>query len=81
MLLRILEGLGLGALLILICAVGICKGAGAVCEAGTYNPRENQAKFLDFQSRLRSRLYRLCTCLRLWDKRCKGIHFWDSKEV
>ena len=34
---------------------------------------ENQAKFSDFQSRLHSRLYRLCAGLYLWDKRCKGL--------
>ena len=64
----ILEGLGLGALLFLVCAVGIRKGAvgmvhlysPAVREAGTYNTRENQAQFSTFQSRLCSRLHRLC---------------------
>ena len=77
----ILEGLGLGALLVLVCAVGICKGAvgmvhlysPAVREAGTYNTRENQAKFSDFQSRLHSRLYQLCAGLCLWDKWCERL--------
>ena len=64
----ILEGLGLGALLALVCTMGICKGgcwdgaslqprrlpATAVREAGTYNTRENQAQFSTFQNRLRS---------------------------
>ena len=76
----ILEGLGLGALLFLVCAVGIRKGAvgmvhlysPAVREAGTYNTRKNKAKCFDFQSGMRSRLHRLCAGLRLWDKRCKG---------
>ena len=48
-------------------------GAAAVREAGTYNTRENQAQFSDFQSRLHSRLYQLCAGLRLCDKRRKGL--------
>ena len=56
----ILEGIGLGVLLVLVCAIGIRKGAvgmvhllqpggaGAVRNAGTYNTRENQAKCFDF---------------------------------
>ena len=73
-----------GALLALVCAVGICKGAvggaslqpggaAAVREAGTYNTRENQAQFSTFQSRLHSRLYWLCAGLCLWDKRCARL--------
>ena len=77
----ILEGFGLGALLLIVCAVGICKGAvgmvhlysPAVREAGTYNTRENQAQFSTFQSRLRPRLYQLCAGLCLWDKRCAQL--------
>ena len=44
-----------------------------VCKTGTDNTRENQAKFSDFQSRLRPKLYRLCAGLRLCDKRRKGL--------
>ena len=77
----ILEGLGLGALLFLVCAVGIRKGAvgmvhlysPAVREAGTYNTRKNKAKCFDFQSGMRSRLHRLCAGLCLWDKRCTQL--------
>ena len=84
----ILEGLGLGALLALVC-VGIRKGcwdgaslqpgsAATVREAGTYDTRENQAQFSTFQSCLHSRLYWLCAGLCLWDKRCErlcgGLH-------
>ena len=56
----ILEGIGLGVLLILVCAIGIRKGAVGMVHlyspevqercvnAGTYNTRENQAKCFDF---------------------------------
>ena len=52
----ILEGIGLGVLLILVCAIGIRKGAVGMVHlyspavqqrcvnAGTYNTRENQAQ-------------------------------------
>ena len=78
----ILEGIGLGVLLILVCAIGIRKGAvgmvhlysqEAVRNAGTYNTRENQAKCFDFQSCLRPRLHRLCAGLRLYGERCAGV--------
>ena len=81
----ILEGLGLGALLFLVCAVGIRKGAVGMVhlyspavqrrcvKLGLYNTRKNKAKCFDFQSGMRSRLHRLCAGLRLWDKRCKGL--------
>ena len=88
----ILEGIGLGVLLILVCAIGIRKGAVGMVHlyspavqqrcvnAGTYNTRENQAQCSDFQSRLHSRLYWLCAGLCLWDKRCTGLcgqGFWQ----
>ena len=72
----ILEGIGLGVLLILVCAIGIrngAVGAGAVRNAGTYNTRENQAKCFDFQSGMRSRLYCLFAGLRLCSERCAGF--------
>ena len=68
----ILEGIGLGVLLILVCAIGIRKGA-VVRNAGTYNTRENQAKCFDFQSCLRPRIHRLCAGLRLCAQRRKGL--------
>ncbi len=81
----ILESLGLGALLVLVCAVGIRKGA--VGMVHLYSPAVQQrcvklgltthekikAKCFDFQSSLHSRLYRLCAGLCLWDKRCTGL--------
>ena len=88
----ILEGIGLGVLLILVCAIGIRKGAvGMVhlysqevqerCVAlGTYNTHENQAKCFDFQSCLRPRIHRLCAGLRLCAQRCAGLSlqgFWQ----
>ena len=81
----ILEGLGLGALLVLVCAVGICKGAVGMVhlyspavqqrcvKLGLTTHENNQAQLSTFQSRLRPRLYRLCAGLCLWDKRCKGL--------
>ena len=81
----ILEGIGLGVLLILVCAIGIRKGAvgmvhlyspevqGTVRNAGAYNTRENQAKCFDFQSGMRSRLHCLCAGLRLCAQRCAGL--------
>ena len=81
----ILEGLGLGALLALVCAVDICKGA--VGMVHLYSPAVQQRcvklgltthekikrNSLTFQSRLHSRLYRLCAGLCLWDKRCARL--------
>ena len=78
----ILEGLGLGALLVLVCAAGIRKGA--VGMVHLYSPAVQQRcvklgltthekikrNSLVFQSRLRPRLYQLCAGLCLWDKRC-----------
>ena len=78
----ILKGIGLGTLLVLVCAMGIRMGAhaclqpggaAAVREAGTYNTRKNKAKCFDFQSGMRSRLHRLCAGLCLWDKRCTQL--------
>ena len=86
----ILEGLGLGVLLILVCAVGICKGAvdgaslqpggaAAVRKTGAYKPGTHPTQQPAVQSSLHSRLYRLCAGLCLWDKRCKGLcsGFWQ----
>ena len=82
---EILEGLGLGGFAGSCLCCGHLQrgcwdgaslqpgGAAAVREAGTYNTREDQAKFSDFQSRLHSRLYQLCAGLCLWDKWCKGL--------
>ena len=80
----ILEGLGLGALLVLVCAVGICKGA--VGMVHLYSPavqqrcvklglttREKIKRNALIQSGMHSRLHRLCAGLCLWDKRCKGL--------
>ena len=81
----ILEGLGLGTLLVLVCAVGICKGA--VGMVHLYSPAVQQrcvklgltthekikTQFSTFQSRLHSRLYQLCAGLCLWDKRCAQL--------
>ena len=75
----ILEGIGLGVLLILVCAIGIRKGAlqpgssEQVYNAGTYNTRKNQAKRPAVQSHLRSRLHCLCAGLRLCGERRKGL--------
>ena len=79
----ILEGLGLGALLALVCAVGIRKGA--VGMVHLYSPAVQQRcvklgltthekikrNCSTFQSCLHSRLYWLCAGLCLWDKRCE----------
>ena len=81
----ILEGLGLGALLVLVCAAGIRKGA--VGMVHLYSPAVQQRcvklgltthekikrNSLVFQSRLRPRLYQLCAGLCLWDKRCAQL--------
>jgi hypothetical protein len=73
----ILEGLGLGALLVLVCAVGICKGA--VGMVHLYSPAVQQRCVKlgltthAVQSSLHSRLYRLCAGLCLWDKRCAQL--------
>ena len=80
----ILEGIGLGVLLILVCAIGIRKGAvGMVhlyspevqnrCVTLELTTRENQAKCFDFQSCLRPRLHCLCAGLRLCAQRRKGL--------
>ena len=87
----ILEGIGLGVLLILVCAIGIRKGAVGMVHLyspevqercvtlGLTNTRKNQAKCFDFQSCLRSRLHRLCAGLRLCAQRRKGLRsgFWQ----
>ena len=80
----ILEGIGLGVLLILVCAIGIRKGAvGMVhlyspevqntCVTLELTTRENQAKCFDFQSCLRPRIHCLCAGLRLCAQRCAGL--------
>ena len=81
----ILEGIGLGVLLILVCAIGIRKGAVGMVhlyspevqdrcvKLGAYNIQKNKAERFDFQSRLRSRLHRLCAGLRLCGERCAGF--------
>lgn len=68
----ILEGLGLGVLLVLICAAGIRKGgcwdsaslqpggAAAVRKTGAYKPGTHPTQQPAVQSRLRPRLYQLC---------------------
>ena len=60
----ILEGLGLGILLVLVCAVGIRKGA-----VGMVHLYPMGQPFASIQSGL----YELCAGLCLWDKRCKGL--------
>ena len=77
----ILEGLGLGILLVLVCAVGIRKGAvgmvhlysPAVRKIGAYKPGTHPTQQPAVQSRLRPRLYQLCVGLCLWDKRCAQL--------
>ena len=81
----ILEGIGLGVLLILVCAIGIRKGA--VGMVHLYSPEvqnrcitlglttheKSQAKRPAVQSHLRSRLHCLCAGLRLCGERRKGL--------
>ena len=80
----ILEGIGLGVLLILVCAIGIRKGA--VGMVHLYSPEvqgrcvklgltthKNKAERFDFQSCLRPRLHHLCAGLRLCVQRRKGL--------
>ena len=81
----ILEGLGLGVLLVMICAAGIRKGAVGMVhlyspavqqrcvKLGAYKPRTHPTQQPAVQSSLHSRLYCLCAGLCLWDKRCKGL--------
>ena len=81
----ILEGIGLGVLLVIVCAIGIRKGAvrnGAslqpgsseqVRNAGAYNTRKNKAERFAFQSGMRSRIYCLCAGVRLCGERCTGF--------
>ena len=81
----ILEGLGLGALLVLVCAVGIRKGAVGMVhlyspavqqrcvKLGAYKPRTHPTQQPAVQSSLHSRLYQLCAGLCLWDKRCAQL--------
>ena len=81
----ILEGLGLGVLLVLICAAGIRKGgcwdgaslqpggAAAVRKTGAYKPGTHPTQQPAVQSRLCPRLYQLCAGLCLWDKRCAQL--------
>ena len=81
----ILEGLGLGALLALVCTVGIRKGAVGMVhlyspavqqrcvKLGAYKPRTHPTQQPAVQSSLHSRLYRLCAGLCLWDKRCAQL--------
>ena len=66
----ILEGIGLGVLLILVCAIGIRKGAvGMVhltaqrCRSGAGDLQHKMAG-ADFQSGMRSQLCCLCAGLR-----------------
>ena len=81
----ILEGIGLGVLLILVCAIGIRKGA--VGMVHLYSPevqdrcvklglttyKKIKRNALIFKARLRSRLHRLCAGLRLCGERCAGF--------
>ncbi len=75
----ILEGLGLGVLLVLICAAGIRKGA--VGMVHLYSPAVQQRKTGAYkpgthpqQPAVQSSLHsRLCAGLCLWDKRRKGL--------
>ena len=81
----ILEGIGLGVLLILVCAIGIRKGAVGMVHLYSKEVQERcvtlglttHAKIkrnaLIFQSCLRSRLYCLCAGLRLCGERCAGF--------
>ena len=76
----ILEGIGLGVLLILVCAIGTRKGAVGMLHL--YSPEvqgrcvklgltthKNKAERFDFQSCLRPRLHRLCAGLYLSGER------------
>ena len=81
----ILEGLGLGALLVLVCAVGIHKGAVGMahlydskvqerCVAlGLTTKRKDQAKLAALQADLRSGISCLCADLRVCHQRCADI--------
>jgi len=81
----ILEGIGLGALLILVCAIGIRKGAVGMVHLysqevqercvtlGLTTHKKNQAERFDFQSGMRPRLHRLCAGLRLCGERCAWL--------
>ena len=79
-----LEGIGLGVLLILVCAIGIRKGAVGMLHL--YSPEvqgrcvklgltthKNKAERFDFQSGLRPRIHRLCAGVRLCTQRCAGL--------
>lgn len=81
----ILEGLGLGALLVLVCAVGICKGA--VGMVHLYSPAVQQRcvklgltthekikrNSLLFKAVCVPGYIQLCAGLCLWDKRCAQL--------
>lgn len=81
----ILEGIGLGVLLILVCAIGIRKGAVGMVHLYSQEVQERcvtlglttHAKIkrnaLIFQSCLRPRIHRLCAGLRLCAQRRKGL--------
>ena len=81
----ILEGIGLGVLLILVCTIGIRKGAVGMVHLYSQEVQERcvtlgltthakiKAKCFDFQSCLRPRLHRLCAGLRLCAQRRKGL--------
>ena len=81
----ILEGIGLGVLLILVCAIGIRKGAVGMVHLyssevqnrcvtlGLTTREKNKAERFAFQSGMRSRLYCLCAGVRLCGERCTGL--------
>ena len=75
----ILEGLGLGALLVLVCAVGIRKGAVGMVHLYSLAVQQRCVKLgltspeRIRRSSLRPRLYCLCTGLRLCGERRKGL--------
>ena len=81
----ILEGIGLGVLLVLVCAIGIRKGAVGMVhlyspevqdrcvKLGLTTHKKNKAERFDFQSGMCSRLHHLCAGLRLCGERCAGF--------
>ena len=72
----ILEGIGLGVLLILVCAIGIRKGAVGMVHLYSQKVQERCVTLgltTHFQSWLRPRLHRLCAGLRLCAQRRKGL--------
>ena len=81
----ILEGIGLGVLLVLVCAIGIRKGAVGMVhlysqkvqqrcvKLGLTTHKKNKAKRFGFQSGMCSRLYLLCVGLYLCGERCTGF--------